>query len=45
MRHADSSPTRTPHEDLAWRVKKSADYGPLQEATRRHIKDAQITAH
>ncbi|MGY4957965.1 Tn3 family transposase [Streptomyces nigrescens] len=38
----------TPHqiEDTRlWRIEKSADYGPLQDATRRRIDLAQITEH
>jgi TnpA family transposase len=39
-------PTPSQIEDTRlWRVDKSADYGPLQEATRRHIDVAQIAAH
>ncbi|MGW0868954.1 Tn3 family transposase [Streptomyces sp. NPDC002740] len=28
-----------------WRIEKAADYGPLQDATRRHIDLAPVTEH
>ncbi|MGW7463864.1 Tn3 family transposase [Streptomyces xantholiticus] len=39
-------PTPNQIEDAKlWRIEKSADYGPLQDATRRHIDLEQIAEH